>query len=107
MGDQEVVTLHELFQEIVNDTAPTASELDSVCMQIDIIGRLFKKIVPNRASTRATIARLAELRSLIGGDDRNGHSAAIPGQDQQPTAKQPAVQHKPPKRRPGGEGMSG
>ena len=82
VGDQEVVTLHELFQEIVNDTAPTAFELDSVCMQIDITRRLFKKIVPNRASTRATIARLAELRSLIGGDHRNGHSAAIPGQDQ-------------------------
>ena len=47
VGDQEVVTLHELFQEIVNDTAPTASELDSVCMQIDIICRLFEKIEPN------------------------------------------------------------
>ena len=82
-GDQEVVTAPGASSRKSSMTlAPTASELDSVCMQIDIIGRLFKKIAPNRASTRATIARLAELRSLIGGDDRNGHSAAFTGQDQ-------------------------
>jgi hypothetical protein len=82
VGDQEVVQLQEQFQEIVNDTAPTASELDSVCMQIDIIERLFKKIAPKRASTRATVARLAELRSRIGCDDRNGQSTGFTGQDQ-------------------------
>ncbi len=72
VGAQEVGTLHDVFREIVNDTAPTASELDSVCMQIDIICKLVENIKPDKPTRRATVvARLADLRSRIGCDDRN------------------------------------
>ena len=111
-GDQEVVRLQNIFLEVVNDTAPTAGDLDSVCTQIDITGRLLTKILPKRASTRTTVARLAELRAMIAGEDRGAQSTGTsgpPGQDrdQASPAEPTAVQPKPPKRRPGGEGISG
>jgi tetratricopeptide (TPR) repeat protein len=80
VGDQEVIRLQERFGEIVNETAPTADELDTVCTQIDIIGRLLDKMAPGRQGTQPTVARLVELRSRIGCDD----GAGSPAQDQQP-----------------------
>ena len=87
---------------------PTAGELDSVGKQIDITGRLLQKIAPRRASTKATVARLSELRGRIAGEERaeEGTGATEPRQDQPNSAKPTAAQRKPPKRRPGGEGIS-
>jgi hypothetical protein len=107
-GDAEVLRLQTSFEEVVKLAGPTASELNSVGTQIDIIGRLLKKIFPNRASTRATLARLSQLRRRIAGeDDSEGTGAAgSPGADRVPPAKPTPVQRKPPKRKPGGEGVS-
>ena len=107
-GDDEVVRLQTSFEEVVELAGPTASELDSVGKQIDIIGRLLKKIFPNRASTRATLARLSQLRGRIAGEDRSEGTGAAgsPGGDRVRPAKPTPVQRKPPKRKPGGEGIS-
>ena len=111
-GDNEVAQLQTSFEEVVDLAAPTASELDSIGRQIDIIGRVLGKIWPNRASTRATIARLSRLSERIAGEDRGAQSTGTcgpPGQDQDQAspAEPTAVQRKSPKRRPGGEGISG
>jgi tetratricopeptide (TPR) repeat protein len=107
-GDDEVVRLQTSFEEVVELAGPTASELDSVGKQIDIIGRLLKKIFPNRASTRATLARLSQLRGRIAGEDGSEGTGAAgsPGGDRVRPAKPTPVQRKPPKRKPGGEGIS-
>ena len=107
-GDDEVVRLQTSFEEVVELAGPTASELDSVGKQIDIIGRLLKKIFPNRASTRATLARLSQLRGSIAGEDGSEGTGAAgsPGGDRVRPAKPTPVQRKPPKRKPGGEGIS-
>jgi hypothetical protein len=109
-GDDEVAQLQTSFEEVVELAGPTASELDSVGKQIDITGRLLTKILPNRASTRTTVARLAELRARIADDERPGQgtgAASSPGGDRVRPAKPTAAQRKPPKRKPGGEGISG
>ena len=48
-GDDELVRLQTSFEEVVELAGPTASELDSVGKQIDIIGRLLKKIFAQTA----------------------------------------------------------
>jgi tetratricopeptide (TPR) repeat protein len=107
-GQDEVLRLQSIFVEVVELAGPTASELDSVGKQIDIIGKLLKKIFPNRASTPATLARLSHLRGRITGDDGSEGTGAAgsPGGDQVRPAKSTPVQRKPPKRSPGGEGIS-
>jgi pimeloyl-ACP methyl ester carboxylesterase/tetratricopeptide (TPR) repeat protein len=109
-GDDEIAQLQSSFEEVIQLAGPTTSELDSVGKQIDITGRLLTKILPNRASTRTTVARLAELRARIAGDERPGQgtgAASSPGGDRVRPAKPTAAQRKPPKRKPGGEGISG
>jgi hypothetical protein len=107
-GQDEVLRLQSIFVEVVELAGPTASELDSVGKQIDIIGKLLKKIFPNRASTPATLARLSHLRGRITGDDGSEGTGAAgsPGGDRARPAKPTPVQRKPPKRKPGGEGIS-
>ena len=109
-GDNEVARLQTSFEEVVELAAPTASELDSVGKQIDITGRLLQKIAPKRAGTQATIVRLSRLRGKIAGEERAEEGTGAtdsPRQDRPPSAKPTAGQRKPPKRRPGGEGISG
>jgi hypothetical protein len=107
-GEDEVVRLQASFEEVVELAGPTASELDSVGKQIDIIGRLLKKIFPNRASTQTTLARLSQLRGRITGENgsEGTGAAGTPGGDRARPAKPTPVQRKPPKRKPGGEGIS-
>jgi tetratricopeptide (TPR) repeat protein len=107
-GDDEVVRLQTIFEEVIELAGPTASELDSVGKQMDIIGRLLKKIFPNRAGTRATVARLSQLRGRIAAEDGSEETGAAgsPGGDRVRPAKPTPVQRKPPKRKPGGEGIS-
>ena len=77
VGDQEVVQLQEHFQEIVNDTAPTASELDSVCMQIDIIEQVVQE---DRAQTaRARGQRLRASPSYAPGSGAMIETGRAPG----------------------------
>ncbi len=111
-GDNEVAQLQTSFEEVVDLAAPTASELDSIGRQIDIIGRVLGKIWPNRASTRATIARLSRLSERIAGEDRGARAP-------EPAALRVRVRIRhPPRNRlpcsasrpsagPGGEGISG
>ncbi|MGV0823558.1 tetratricopeptide repeat-containing protein [Mycobacterium syngnathidarum] len=108
-GEQALAHLLAHFQEVVLLAVPTLGNLDSVCTHLDVTGRLLMKIQPNRASSRMTVAHLAELCRRISGDQRNGHgvepaaSAIRNGSAPKPVAGRP----KPPRRRPAGEGMSG
>ncbi|MFY9918741.1 MAG: CHAT domain-containing protein [Mycobacterium sp.] len=69
-ADQELDRLHEKYQQVIKQAAPTASELDSVVGQLDSIANLLEKLAPeDRATeTKATVARLKELRRRISGE---------------------------------------
>ena len=105
-GDEELALLQTVYQDVIRDAVPTASDLDSVSTHIDLTRRLLNKLLPDAADTPATIDRLGELRRKIAGEPDTG-TIELPGRDQAPAAKPTAAQGKPPKRRPGGEGMSG
>lgn len=101
-GEQEVAQLLTRFEEVVRLAAPTSGNLDSVCAHLDVTGKLFIKVQPNRTSSRTTVAHLAELCRRISGNQRNGQSPEPAG-----AAKSAAVQARPPGRKPGGVGISG
>ncbi len=69
-ADKELDRLHEKYQQVIKQAAPTASELDSVVGQLDSIANLLEKLAPeDRATeTKATVARLKELRRRISGE---------------------------------------
>ena len=103
-GDNEIAQIQTRFKEVIDLAAPTASQLDSVGKQIDIICRVLENISPKHASTRTTVARLAELRARIAGDERVGQSNGMkdpPTQDQ-PIVAEPTAEED----EPGGGGLS-
>lgn len=108
-GEQEVAQLLAHFQEVVVLAVPSLGNLDSVCTHLDVTGKLLTKIQPNRASSRMTVANLAELCRRISGDQRNGHVVEpVAAASRNGSAPKPATgRPKPPRRRPGGEGISG
>ncbi|KLO52731.1 hypothetical protein ACT17_12680 [Mycolicibacterium conceptionense] len=108
-GEQEVAQLLAHFQEVVVLAVPSLGNLDSVCTHLDVTGKLLTKIQPNRASSRMTVANLAELCRRISGDQRNGHVVEpVAAASRNGSAPKAATgRPKPPRRRPGGEGISG
>jgi CHAT domain-containing protein len=65
---KEFGDLQALFEDVVKQAAPTASELDSVDTHIRITSVMLDKLGPKRRATRTSIARLAELRRTLAGD---------------------------------------
>ncbi len=104
-GDDELARLKELYQDTIRKAAPTARELTSVGKQITVTGRSLEKLWPNRATTKATVARLAELRRSIAGqgrDELRTNTAVSSNGNGTP----PAVASNGQRRRPVGEGIS-
>jgi CHAT domain-containing protein/pimeloyl-ACP methyl ester carboxylesterase len=104
-GDDELARLKDLYQETIRKAAPTARELTSVGKQITVTGRSLEKLSPNRATTKATVARLAELRRSIAGKarDERGTNTAVSSNG---SGTRPAVASNGQPRRPVGEGIS-
>lgn len=78
-GADEVAHLKTLYQEVIRKAAPTASELTSVGRQISITARSLEKLTSTRGTTKTTVARLAELRRSIAGEDSDGEGFSAPG----------------------------
>ena len=111
-GDDEVVRLQTVYQDVIREAAPTARELHGVGRHIEIIAVLLDRLSPeNDPATQRTVARLTELRIKITGDVRGAKGTtaeAPPDPDQAPpaeeapkVAKKTAGQRKSPARRPG------
>jgi len=69
-AEEELDRLHEKYQQVIKQAAPTASELNSVLAQLDSIATLLDKLAPDdRATeTKAAVTRLRELRRRISGE---------------------------------------
>ena len=74
VGDDEVVRLHAVYQDVITKAGPTAGERDSVDTQIEKVRDLLKKLSPDLPTTVVTITRLNQLRARLGGETRGGQS---------------------------------
>ncbi len=104
VGDDEGMKLQTVYQDVIRDAVPSARELHSVGRHIDIIAVLLGKLSPRRQTTKATMARLTELRAKLVWDARgeqgtgtkqpSGSAQAPPAADPPKTAKRTARQPK-------------
>ena len=99
-GDDEVVELQTVYQEVIRDAAPNARELHSVGRHIDIIGMCSTSSRPGARTTKTTVARLTELRAKLVWDDRGTQGAGTAGDPPKP-AKRAARKPKSSPKKPG------
>lgn len=67
-ADHETGRLVAMYREVIDKTAPTARELDSVVRHIDLTARLLQKFSADEPTTAPIVARLTELCRRIRGD---------------------------------------